>query len=37
MLTKPDGYVWLYVNELDVVMEKQRLGVGNRLMEFTNF
>jgi len=34
ILTKPDGDIWLYVNEVDVVSEKQRLGVGTELMKF---
>jgi ribosomal protein S18 acetylase RimI-like enzyme len=33
-LTKPDGDKWLYVNEVDVPIEKQRNGVGTELMKF---
>ncbi len=33
-LTKPDGDKWLYVNEVDVPIEKQRRGVGTELMKF---
>lgn len=34
VLLRPDGDAWLYVNEVDVNMEKQRNGVGTALMEF---
>lgn len=34
VLAKPDGDNWLYVNEMDVSVEKQQKGVGTELMKF---
>ena len=33
-LHKPDGDIWLYVDEVDVCSDKQRNGVGTALMQY---
>ena len=34
VLHKPDGDIWLYVDEVDVCLDKQQNGVGTSLMQY---
>ena len=34
VMPKPDGNVWLYIDEVDVCADKQQKGVGKALMKF---